>query len=59
MSRFLFKSDQDGDIALTYETNAVTLDEVIDDFAMFLRGCGYQLDGLEQTRDEDSHPNKN
>ncbi len=40
------------DVVINYTTHAIALDEVLDDFANFLRGCGYQLDGLEQIYEE-------
>lgn len=40
---------------LTMEVDAVVLTEIIDEFANFLKGCGYIFDGLEIVdRDEDN-----
>ncbi len=52
MNKMIFKSTHEGETCLTYETNALCLDEIVDEFAMFLRGCGYQLDGLEPVYNE-------
>ncbi len=59
MSRFHFHHYDDDGRSLTYTTDAIVLDKILDDFTNFLRGCGYQLDGLETTWDEDLHTNKN
>lgn len=34
---------------VTLETEAIGLNELLEDIAAFLKGCGYQLQGLEAT----------
>ena len=38
---------------ITYESNREVLDEVIEDFQDFIRGCGYYFDGSLQVVDEE------
>lgn len=58
--RFNYR-EHDGSTIIDYSTDAVLLNEIIDEFAMFLRGCGYQVHDLQHVHewDEDAHPNKN
>ena len=44
---------QGNDTEVRYRTKAHTLDAVLDEFACFLRGVGYSLDGLEVSTNED------
>lgn len=32
---------------VTVKSNAITLDDVIESFSLFLKGCGYQFDTIE------------
>jgi hypothetical protein len=42
---------------VTLETNAVGIDEVLQQFECFLKGCGYHFGGhLEIVEDEDVYP---
>ena len=38
---------------IVIQTEAILMQEVIDEFVCFLRACGYQLRGLEETCDDD------
>lgn len=38
---------------VTLETDAVVLDELLEDFASFLRAVGYSIDTLEHVRNEE------
>lgn len=57
--RFTFKKQQDKNnqfdtTDVTVESDGVTLDVILSDFADFLRGCGFQIDGdLDVVKDEE------
>ena len=57
MTRFEFKCTQGGSFSepervVTFTTNAHQLNEVLEEFQTFLRGCGYFFDGVEFVQDD-------
>jgi len=42
-----------GDRVITYQTDVETLDEILDEFSDFLRGCGFEVDGDLDVVDDD------
>jgi hypothetical protein len=45
---------EEGDSKLTFEFNAVSLDRLLEEFELFLKGSGFVFDGrLDITQDED------
>lgn len=46
MIKFEYHQNLDGkETKLTYESNAIVLDEILDNFRSFLIGCGYPIEG--------------
>lgn len=56
MTKMIFKCvynyDDQPKAEITYETNAITLSDILDEFTRFLNGCGFQVDGLQEIDDE-------
>ena len=56
MNKMVFKCvynyDNQPKTEITYETDAVTLPEILEEFTRFLNGCGFQVDGLQEIDDE-------
>jgi len=49
--RFVFNCKWDYDTSpkteITYETDAVSLQEIVSEFEMFLKGCGFEFKELD------------
>lgn len=45
MNKFEFKYS-DGDTKSTLKFSAISLDEVLSNFELFLSGCGYKINGI-------------
>lgn len=51
---FKLKQSYNTTRTVVHTTNAVTLMEILEEFQMFLEGCGFQIDGtLDVVSDED------
>jgi len=50
--KYVYNYDNQPRTDITYETDAVTLPEILEEFTRFLNGCGFQVDGLEEIDDE-------
>jgi hypothetical protein len=51
---FKLKQSYDTTRTVTHTTNAVTLMEILEEFQMFLEGCGFQINGtLDVVPDEE------
>ena len=46
MNTFEFKCSNEDNTETTMKFNATTLDEILANFEMFLKGCGYQVNGV-------------
>lgn len=51
---FKLKQSYENTRTVVHTTNAVTLMEILEEFQMFLEGCGFQIDGtLDVVPDEE------
>lgn len=51
---FKLKQSYENTRTVTHTTNAVTLSDILQEFQMFLEGCGFQIDGtLDVVPDEE------
>lgn len=51
---FKLKQSYENTRTVVHTTNAVTLMEILEEFQMFLEGCGFQIDGtLDVVSDEE------
>ena len=53
--KMTFTNESEDGTKITLETNAVVLDDVLQEFEQFLKGCGFFFSGnIEVVDDEDS-----